>query len=187
MKTTMFKRHVRIALSYCKGFNPDAWEALSMESGADVGPSCNDSSRVGGATPVVPAVDIDLPGTRTPAVPVVDQKGPHVDTDRCTPVAFDTPSEGLESATATGEGPDLGTHTNDEHYFREQQGYSEKHARKPIRLRLQAIRLVDTGVPEEMAKLQKYLHELLGHFGWALIKEALPFLVDEDLVTTCGR
>ena len=33
-----------------------------------------------------------------------------------------------------------------------------------------------------MAKLQKYLHELLGHFGWALIKEALPFLVDEDVV-----
>ena len=182
MKTPMFKQHVRIALSYCKGFSPDAWEALSMESSAAVGPSCNDSSRVGGATPVVPAVDIDLPGPRTPAVPVVDRKGPQVDADRCTPVVFDTPPEGLESAAATGEGPDLGTHTNDEHYFREQQGYSEKHARKPIRLRLPAIRLVDTGVPEEMAKLQKYLHELLGHFGWALIKEALPFLVDEDLV-----
>ena len=119
--------------------------------------------------------------------PFVDQKGPQVDTDRYAPVAFDTPPEGLESAAATGEGPDLGTHTNDEHYFREQQGYSEKHARKPIRLRLPAIRLVDTGVPEEVAKLQKYLHELLGHFGWALIKEALPFLVDEDLVAEGER
>ena len=116
-----------------------------MESGAAVGPSCNDSSRVGGATPAVPAVDIDLPGPSIPAVPVVDQKGPRVDTDRYAPVAFDTPPEGLESATVTGEGPDLGTHTTDEHYFREQQGYSEKHARKPIRLRLPAIRLVDTG------------------------------------------
>ena len=41
---------------------------------------------------------------------------------------------------------------------------------------------MDTGVPEEVAKLQNYLHELLGHFGWALIKDALPFFVDEDLV-----
>jgi hypothetical protein len=44
------------------------------------------------------------------------------------------------------------------------------------------VRLVDTGIPEEVAKLQNYLHELLGHFGLGLIKGALPLPVDEDLV-----
>ena len=51
-------------------------------------------------------------------------------------------------------------------------------------MRLPAVRLVDTGVLGEVAKLQHYLHELLGHFGWALIKDALPFLVDEDKSNT---
>jgi hypothetical protein len=36
------------------------------------------------------------------------------------------------------------------------------------------------GVPEQVAKL--HLHELLGHFGWGLIKDVLPYLDDEDLV-----
>jgi hypothetical protein len=26
----MFKQHVRIALGYCTGFNPDAWEAIPV-------------------------------------------------------------------------------------------------------------------------------------------------------------
>jgi hypothetical protein len=57
-----------------------------------------------------------------------------------------------------------------------------KNSRNQIKMRLPAVRLVDTGVLGEVAKLQHYLHELLGHFGWALIKDALPFLGDEDLV-----
>jgi hypothetical protein len=49
-------------------------------------------------------------------------------------------------------------------------------------MRLPAVRLVDTGVPEEVAQLQNYLNEMLGNFGWGSIKDALPYLVDEDLV-----
>jgi hypothetical protein len=75
-----------------------------------------------------------------------------------------------------------GAESTDDQYFREQQSSSEENSRKPIKMRLPAVRLVDIGVPEEVAKLQNYLHELLGHFGWGLIREALPFLVDEDLV-----
>ena len=71
---------------------------------------------------------------------------------------------------------------SDERYFKEQQGNSKKQSRKSIKMRLPAVRLVDTGVPEEVAQLQNYLHEMQGNFGWGSIKDALPYLVDEDLV-----
>ena len=70
----------------------------------------------------------------------------------------------------------------DDQYFQQRALKQEKKTDKPIRLKLPAVKLVDTGVPEELAALQKYLHELLGHFGWAKIGKALPHLTEEGLV-----
>ena len=48
----------------------------------------------------------------------------------------------------------------DDQYFQQRALKQEKKTDKPIRLKLPAVKLVDTGVPEELAALQKYLHEL---------------------------
>lgn len=87
----------------------------------------------------------------------------------------------LEIPTPAAEQP-LGEVLTDDQYFQDRDLKREKRAGKPIRMKLPAVKLVDTGVPEELAALQKYLHELLGHFGWAKIKKALPHLTEEGLV-----
>ena len=169
ISSAIFKQHVQIALGYCKGFNPVAWVALPVGDGAGITfPKDETSSGVGGVARAVPAVDVDLP---------------RVDEDRYVPIIIEeTPTERQGSTASLGDGLDQGAENTDDQYFREQQSISEKNSRKLIKMRLPAVRLVDTGVPEEVAKLENYLHELLGHFGWGLIKEALPFLVEEDLV-----
>jgi hypothetical protein len=167
ISSAIFKQHVQIALGYCKGFNPVAWVALPVGAGITF-PKDETSSGVGGVARAVPAVDVDLP---------------RVDEDRYVPIIIEeTPTERQGSTASLGDGLDQGAENTDDQYFREQQSISEKNSRKLIKMRLPAVRLVDTGVPEEVAKLENYLHELLGHFGWGLIKEALPFLVEEDLV-----
>ena len=59
---------------------------------------------------------------------------------------------------------------------------SEQSSRNPIKMRLPAVKLVDTGVPEELADLKRLLHDLLAHFGDGFIREALPHLAPESLV-----
>ena len=74
----------------------------------------------------------------------------------------------------------------DDQYFQQRALKQEKKTDKPIRLKLPAVKLVDTGVPEELAALQKYLHELLGHFGWAKIGKASMSDVAREIPAVCA-
>jgi hypothetical protein len=42
-----------------------------------------------------------------------------------------------------------------------------------IRLKIPRNRYVDTGLPADVKKAEKHLHEMLGHLGWKTIKRGL--------------
>ena len=79
-------------------------------------------------------------------------------------------------------GENVTADVSDDQYFREFAVKQEKDRTDPIRLRMPPINLNNTGVPKQLQHLRTYLHELLGHFGWAKIKEVLPYLGSPDLV-----
>ena len=42
-----------------------------------------------------------------------------------------------------------------------------------IRLKIPRIRYIDTGLPTDVKKAQKHVHEMLGHLGWKTIQRGL--------------
>ena len=53
---------------------------------------------------------------------------------------------------------------------------------KPVRVRLPAMRLVDTGEPTEVQKLKSYVHRLFGHLSDALIWDMIDHVDGADLI-----
>ena len=53
---------------------------------------------------------------------------------------------------------------------------------KPVRVRLPAMRLVDTGEPTEVQKLKSYVHRLFGHLSDTLIWEMIDHVEGSELI-----
>ena len=101
-------------------------------------------------------------------------------------------SVGKQTRDISGNGPgDQGVqaHTTteveqtDDDYAKEVRKAGEEAGfKKPIRLKMPAIRLADTGQPKDIQKLQKYIHELFGHLELRKIFDAIDHIEGAEVI-----
>ena len=84
------------------------------------------------------------------------------------------PSGELGSKTTSGE--------SDQKVFDEYKKGQMQMPGKQIRIKLPAMRMLDTGEPADVQKLKTYVHELFGHLGYDTILDACEMIDGADIL-----
>ena len=104
---------------------------------------------------------------------------PHRDRKSATPQGDGWQAEVKDELAKHGGAKGTGSRseTNDDQYFEMLRKEKERLGfRKPVRLRLPAIRLSDTGEPKDVQKLKDYVHSLFGHLELSTIYRAIDHM-----------